>query len=180
MTLGTHITVAAAAASPFLVGPLATSPIAPIGAFVCAVASHFLADMIPHWDWPLTSIQKHPEHPLDANITSRGAVANDVAIAIMDMSIGVIGVAVAVAIGGGSLPLVILLAACFGAVLPDALQLLYFAFKTKSLLKLQQFHQYVHSKVILPESEMLRGMLLQSPVFLIPLGVLATIISFSS
>jgi len=180
MTLGTHITVGAAAALPFLVGPLAGSPIAPIGAFVCAVVSHFLADMIPHWDWPLTSIEQHPEHPLDAKITSRGAVANDVAIAIMDMSVGVMGVAIAVAIGGGALPLVILLAACCGAVIPDAFQLLYFAFKTPSLRKLQQFHQYVHAKTIFPESQIMRGIVLQSPVFLIPLGVLATVVSFSS
>ncbi len=175
MTLGTHITVGVAAASPFLVGPLSSSPIAPLGAFALAVASHYAVDMIPHWDWPIQSIENKTPNFLDGRVRSRGAVANDLAIAVIDMSIGVLAVAFAVAIAGISLPLGILCAAIIASVLPDALQLVYFLYKKEPMITHQAFHSRVHTKVRIPSNEVMRGVLLQSPVFLLPLvGIVLT------
>lgn len=177
MTLGTHITVGVAAASPFLVGPLSASAMAPVGAFACAMASHYLVDMIPHWDWPIQSIQKSSDHPLDGSVHSRGAVANDVAVAIMDMSLGALAVAVAVGAVGAVIPLGILLAAYLGGVLPDALQLVYFAYKKEPLLTLQKFHSWTHAKARIPSERVARGIMLQSPVFVLPLFVLVIVLA---
>ena len=173
MTLGTHITAGVAAASPFLVGPLAGSSGAPVGAFVFAVASHYLIDMIPHWDWPIQSIENTTANFRDGHIRSRGAVASDLAISVIDMSIGALAVALAIALAGVSLPLGILCAAMVGGVLPDALQLVYFMYKKEPMILLQAFHSRVHSKTRFPSDEVLRGILLQSPVFLLPLVVIA-------
>lgn len=175
MTLGTHITAGVAAASPFLVGPLAQYPLAPVGAFVLAVTSHYLIDMIPHWDWPLQSIENRTEDYRDGRVSNRGAVLNDVSIAVWDMSIGALGVAFAAALAGASFPLVILLAAMIGGVLPDALQLVYYMYKKQPMASLQEFHAFVHTKTRIPSDQMLRGVLLQSPVFLLPLAVIVIV-----
>jgi len=60
MTLTTHALIGAAAAS--------LLPGAPAEAFAAGIASHFLIDAIPHWDYSLRSAVPYPDEALEVDL----------------------------------------------------------------------------------------------------------------
>lgn len=146
----------------------------PAAAFAVGLASHYVVDAIPHWDWPLKSLEKKPEegHFASSVNFSFGAISIDMLRLAMDTSMGIIALAAVYMIAGGSWSLVALVAAAFGGVLPDGLQFLFFASRSRALAYHQHFHDLIHTEIKIPHTQYVRGVLLQAPVFLIPLGVL--------
>lgn len=61
MILTSHAIVGVAAASVF--------PSHPILAFSVAIASHYIVDAIPHWEYDLLSSKKDRDNPLNNDIT---------------------------------------------------------------------------------------------------------------
>ena len=168
MTFGTHMVVAAAVALPVLHNPAA--------AFAVGLASHYVVDAIPHWDWPLKSLEKKPEEGHFASTVnfSFGAISIDLLRIAIDTSMGLVALGVVYLIAGHAWSLIALAAAAFGGILPDGLQFLFFATRARSrvLEYHQRFHDAIHTDNKIPHTEYVRGVLLQAPVFLIPLAVL--------
>lgn len=148
MVLSTHAVVGGA------LGRLL--PGGPIIALVAGFASHFLLDLIPHWDYELSSVVKTPkDSPLgsDSQGESFGVVGSqivpgrlfwhDVAKVLLDLALGALVVwlffsdpqAVLISVWWGA----------FGAVLPDGLQFVYLKWQPRVLRPLQRFHRFVHS-----------------------------------
>jgi len=148
MVLSTHAVVGGA------LGRLL--PGGPVVALLAGFVSHVLLDLIPHWDYQLDSViktSKDSPSGSDSQGESLGIEGNrvlsgrlfwrDVAKVLLDLALGALVVwfffsdpqAVLTSVWWGA----------FGAVLPDGLQFLYLKFKPRVLLRLQHFHQFVHS-----------------------------------
>ncbi len=133
MTLATHILVAGALVKP-LAGSIPTSLI-----FATALASHYLADAIPHYDYKLLSKDRdnleHPKLKKDWRL-----IIIDLSRIFLDMTIG----ATLLYFLFPSLPIFWVVA---GAILPDALQPLFWLYKKFPIKHTQAFHDFMHSKL---------------------------------
>lgn len=125
-------------------GPLAK--IDPTLGFLVALASHYLSDAIPHWDYPLKSID-------DGQNADKKTWSHNPKSLLVDFSRtavdGLIGITISLVIlwpttfyDFFSLFLIIL-----GSILPDFLQGLYFIKHTRFLKPLQRLHDSVHTKI---------------------------------
>ena len=135
--------------------------------FVAAVASHYLSDAIPHWDYPIKSVdgdqdadQKTWSHNPKSLLVDMSRIAAD----------GFIGAAISFFILWPttfydflSLFLIIL-----GSTLPDFLQGLYFIKHTRFLKPLQRIHDSIHTKIKLGQYPLI-GVPLQLIIFLLAL-----------
>ncbi|MBU6141502.1 hypothetical protein KGO95_00080 [Patescibacteria group bacterium] len=139
MILATHAIIGGAIGKFF--------PNDPILAFTLGFASHFVADAIPHWHYPLFS----------AKIDRNDPMKNDMLINkwfIVDLfNIGVdclLGIIVAVVFlhpqAAIDSSLISILAGALGAVVPDALQFVFWKLPDRVLRALQRFHLWIHSK----------------------------------
>lgn len=142
MILATHAIVGA--------GIAAAVPSQPALGFGLAFASHFLLDMIPHWDYALKS--RHEDHrdlSKDDMLINRDFV-RDLAKIGMDFAIGIIlagfffGIYTLRLSPQGDPGSVWLLGALAG-MLPDFLQFAYFKIRREPLTSLQRFHQWIHT-----------------------------------
>lgn len=142
MTLTTHILIATAVAKPFFNAH-------PALVFTAAVASHYLADAIPHWDWHLSSVEedfsdKH-DHKL---ILSKGVNIRDLAKVSLDI---VIGITIAFLILRPELnikELTPLALSVLGGILPDMLQPIFWIWKKNNpFVFVKKFHSFMHSKI---------------------------------
>src|SRR3989344_3457833 len=134
MTLTTHAIIGGA------LGAIAF-PHNPGVAFAAGFASHFVMDMIPHWDYHLPSEDKYPDEPLRNDMVFRREHILDYLKIALDGAVGII------------LPILLFgpfsLAVLFGAVggiVPDALQLAYWKIPTEPLTSLQRLHIWFHAK----------------------------------
>jgi hypothetical protein len=135
MVLSTHAVVGGA------LGRLL--PGGPIIALAAGFVSHFLLDLIPHWDYQLDSVVKNGSAFGESRVLPGRLFWLDVAKVLLDLALGALVVwlffsdpqAVLISVWWGA----------FGGVLPDGLQFLYLKFKPRVLLGLQHFHQFVHS-----------------------------------
>jgi hypothetical protein len=159
MTLTTHAVVGAAVAS--------LLPAHPVLGVSLAFCSHFFADSIPHWDYPISSHSVNPSFGEKMRIDK---------LFFLDMSrIGfdaLLGLVLALFFFS---PLASFWLIFFGAVagmLPDPLQFAYAHFKHEPLVSLQRFHLWMHSKNHL-ENKQLLGVVTQL-LFLIGIIVLRT------
>lgn len=138
MTLTTHIVIAAAAAKPLV-------SINPLLAFIAAVASHYLSDAIPHWDYSLSAApSKEEETKLWARNPS--LLFHDLWRVGLDLMVGTAIGALAFTPRSleDAIPLTI---AITGGILPDILQGVYFTGKASFLKPLHTFHDRIHSKI---------------------------------
>lgn len=137
MILSTHAVVGAAAAS--------LIPDHPALGFSIGFASHFLLDVIPHWDYKLYSMVKNPENPMQADMRFNRKFLIDIAKISFD---GLLGILSAVLLFGMSGPVFFLAALCgaAGGVAPDALQFAYFKWPHEPLSSIQRFHIRIHAK----------------------------------
>lgn len=139
MTLGTHIVIGAAATK--ILG--ATHPI--LG-FLIGLASHYLSDMIPHWDYKLSSLSGGKTAPERTWISKR-LFLFDLGKIAFDFFVGAI--VAAIFWPDSFTQSYILLASIFtGSTLPDFLQGIYYTHKfDKFLDRHQKFHDSMHTKI---------------------------------
>ena len=115
----------------------------PIIGFLIAFGSHFVLDAIPHWDYPILSLQRDSGSELDNKMEKGRNFYLDILRTGADFAFGI---AVALYIlGNWNFPLPVL-AGAIGGVLPDALQLAYWKIRTEPLISLQRFHIFIHAR----------------------------------
>ncbi len=137
MTLSTHAVVGAAI--------VCIIPEHPILGFSLAFASHFLLDAIPHWDYKLKSMVEDHDNRLNNDMIINKDFFIDLARIFIDALLGLVLVTIFFIMNGPHLfwlPIV----GVVGALLPDALQFIYFKWKHQPLVGLQRFHLWIHSQ----------------------------------
>ncbi len=132
MILSTHAVVGAAIAT--------LLPRDPVLVFAAGLASHFVIDAIPHWDYPLRGISlgRSRTGPLKLN----RALFRDVSLIALDACAGL---GLAVLLFGHSAPLWVVGLAASAAMLPDPLQVLHRIYPHAPLKTLQRFHEWMHT-----------------------------------
>jgi hypothetical protein len=144
----------------------------PVLAFCAAFASHFALDAIPHWDYPVRSLERsgqtgEPIRKLDS------VLLGDIARTGLDFVVGA-ALSFFLATPDGVSAIIIVGLGVVGGVLPDFLQLVYYILKAGPILQLQKFHQWVHAA-----DRRLKTMpALGVPVQIVIAGVLAWLIVF--
>lgn len=116
----------------------------PAVGLAAGVASHFLLDMIPHYDYELAS-KREPDRDGVKHKTmvfGRSFLIDCVKMSL-DLSLGVAVVFVISLYAPGHT--LVLLSGLVGGVLPDALQFCYFQ-APKVFGWLQMFHEWIHSR----------------------------------
>lgn len=139
MTLGTHAAVGAVVA-----GLVPTNPVLGFG---LAFASHFVLDMIPHWDYKLGSASRDEANVLNDDIVVGKAFIYDLAKIGTDFALGLFGALIILASFYNWTVWTWVLVGAIGGALPDVLQFVYFKWRHEPLVSLQRFHQLVHTKV---------------------------------
>src|ERR1035437_7872513 len=118
MTLTSHAVVGAAIAS--------AVPTHPVLAFSLGFFSHFLLDAIPHWDYHLSSMSENKENPLDSDMKIGKSFLFDLCKIGADFLLGFVLVFLFFGMSKNFSYDLTLFFGALGAVLPDALQFLYF------------------------------------------------------
>ncbi len=151
MTLTTHAVTGAAFA--------VLVPTHPVGAFALGFASHFLLDAIPHWDYPLASVEEDKENVLNNDIKLNRDFLHDLvkigADAVLGLALALLAFAFFLHI-----PFLAVLCGAIGAMTPDALQFVYMKWRHEPLITLQRFHMWIQSGKNLQNKPVL-GMLSQ-------------------
>jgi hypothetical protein len=138
MTLTTHAIVGAALAS--------AVPTHPVVAFSVGFCSHFLLDAIPHWDYHLDSMSEDKKNPMATDMKIGKSFFFDLCKIGADFLLGfVLAFLFFGSLGDFSLNTALFFGA-IGAVLPDALQFLYFKWRHQPLTALQKFHLSIHAE----------------------------------
>lgn len=109
-----------------------------------ALASHFVTDAIPHWHYPLRSLERRPGNPLAERLHFGRDFWRDLLTIGSECAAGVI---LGGWLGYQASPDLVWLAgggAVFG-VLPDFMQLLYHLYPHGLLHRIQKFHKWVHA-----------------------------------
>jgi hypothetical protein len=133
MILSTHAVVGAAIAS--------LMPSHPALAFVSGIASHFVIDAIPHWDYPLRKILK-PSTTARA-LTLNWRLFGGLGLIALDACVGM---AVALWLYASPTATTAVLLGALGAILPDPLRLAHKLWPREPLRTLQRFHARIHTK----------------------------------
>lgn len=138
MTLTTHSIIAAAVTKPL-------AAMNPALAFVVALVTHYLSDAIPHWDYPLKSIENPEDKETRTWGSSRNAIIRDVSSMAFDGILGAV-IVIVVTRPTGAHEWTWVIAAIIGGCLPDFLQGLYM-FKLKFLRPHQWLHDMFHTHI---------------------------------
>ncbi len=133
LILSTHAVVGAAIAS--------LIPNHPLAAFVAGVASHFVIDAFPHWDYRLRSMFRGADKGVALAIDS--GLAIDLALIGLDAFLGIV---LAVWLFSTPATIVTILLGALGGMLPDPLQFAHRLYPHEPLRSLQRFHSWIHSK----------------------------------
>lgn len=138
MILATHAVIGASTALIFRQNPIIGLTLAFVG--------HFIFDIIPHWHYPLKSLENNSDSPLNYRMVFDRRFLKDLRIIGIDFALGILlSLFFAQAIFNQYLWL-----AFFGAVagvLPDFLQLVYYLFpRWLPIRYLQIFHEWIHAK----------------------------------
>jgi len=112
---------------------------------IAGFVSHFILDMIPHFDYKLRSTRIEPDKTLDGDIVIDKTFLADLVIMGIDFAIG-FSLSWLFFVFTGVVPASVALAGAMGGVLPDALQFVYYKFGRHYLRPLQSFHMKAHSK----------------------------------
>lgn len=140
MTLTTHSIIAAAVTRPI-------AAVHPALLFFAALASHYLSDAIPHWDYPLGAVED-TENP-DKRHWSRDwrLLSGDIARFAIDGFLGA-GIVLLLLRPASSDDWLRALAIIIGGSLPDFLQGVYM-FGLRILKPHQRMHDFFHTKILL-------------------------------
>lgn len=138
MTLATHIVIATAVAKPI-------ASVSPILGFFVALASHYLSDAIPHWDYRLYSLaDKDSAENRKFNFSK--VFLKDLARIALDFFAG-LAIVLFLYWPTTTKELVEILLLAAGGTLPDFLQGVYYTRRAEFLLPLQRFHDFMHTKI---------------------------------
>lgn len=138
MILATHAIAGVALA--------AAIPNQPLLAFTTGIASHFLLDAIPHWDYELRSSRKDKNNPLNDDIVMGRDFWSDLIKLGGDTMIGlVLAWFFFHQFFINQLGLLTFASGVAGGLLPDALQFAYFKLRSPWLTVLQRFHNFIHA-----------------------------------
>lgn len=140
MILVTHGIIGVAASRIFTANP--------IWAFGIGFISHFLFDMIPHWEYPIRSAQRDLHNPKTIQDMPLGRnFFLDVSRFGFDALAGVI-LPILIFDAGLENPWPLVWGAV-GGILPDPLQFAYFKIRRWPLTWLQKFHVWIHANISL-------------------------------
>lgn len=138
MVLATHAVAGVAVARLF--------PDNPALGLGLAIVSHFVLDTIPHWDYPLSSL----ELPTDGNRLNQyfrlaPAFVADLLKTGVDALLGAL-IAFSVFFPHSAMDFWLLILGLTGGVLPDFLQFVFFKYRPRWLRPLQRFHIWIHAR----------------------------------
>ena len=158
MTLATHIVIARAVGKKLAIAN-------PLAGFLVGWASHYLADLIPHWDYRLASLTYRDPETKKEKMRARGALGDYLKVGL-DAFLG-FAVAVAFSYPQNWSEWLTLGAIAFGAVFPDFLQFLYYITGNWKILKyFQSFQEFMHTKIKLGRKPLI-GIAFQAIIFLL-------------
>jgi hypothetical protein len=137
MILLTHAVVGAAVARLF--------PHHPWLGFFAAIASHFVLDAVPHWQYRVRSITRDKKF-IDKKVIVGKRLGIDMSIVTLDFACGLLLSLYFLGNGSPLAPKLPLILGAVGGCVPDGLQFLYFLVRREPLLTLQKFHAWVETK----------------------------------
>ena len=142
MTLTTHILIATAVSKPFFAAN-------PALVLTTAVASHYLADAIPHWDWHLSSVEEDLSDKHDHKLTlEKGVNIRDLIKISLDIAIGSFIAFLILRPELNIKELTPLALSVLGGILPDMLQPVFWLWKNNNpFILIKHFHSFMHSKI---------------------------------
>jgi len=162
MILASHIIAVSAIVAPLALKPLTIFNLAAI--FFISVASHYLLDLIPHWDYKL-SLWDFKEKGEKAILSKKNIIRDSVKIFI-DFALGIIVgfwiIGLPVGFEGFFMIGLIIFASC----LPDILQVSYIFWKKFPLIQLQKLHSIFHAKLKL-NNQPVKGIAIQAIVLIL-------------
>jgi len=116
----------------------------PVIAFFAGFASHFILDMLPHWDYKLRSAELDELNPLNNDIIVGRKFIFDLLVMGIDVSLGFFFAGLFF-VGRGPVSTLAIVSGAVGGVLPDALQFVYMKFRIEPFTKIQRLHLFMHS-----------------------------------
>jgi hypothetical protein len=139
MTLTTHIIIAGAVTKQI---PGAH----PVFIFLLALASHYLSDAIPHWDYKLNSFDKNESSDTRKWNMGSAEFFQDIAKIAFDFALGSI-VFFLLARPHTAPEFLHMFLTIAGSTLPDFLLGIYYTRRAEWLKPFQQFHGLMHTKI---------------------------------
>jgi hypothetical protein len=141
MTLATHIVIAGAITKPMI------GKVHPALAFAVALATHYLSDAIPHYDYHIGTAKQKTAAVLkiELNPTPRN-IAHDLIKIGFDATVGFVVLlffARPEFSFAGIFPYALV---ALAAILPDALQSVYWFWRKSPIKEMKIFHDYWHAK----------------------------------
>lgn len=140
MILSVHIIAAAVATKPVFQNPGLV--------FLVALGTHFILDIIPHWDYKLRSIKKDENDSIlkGSILPSKKLFRNDLIKIGLDTLIGTLLVLLVIKFSLNWRSFLLLAGLVVGATLPDFLAGVNLFWKKFPTLELTKFHYFIHSK----------------------------------
>ena len=131
-----------------IIGSALTHRVAQVpAAFFAGLLSHYLADAIPHWHYPVPTIKKAVQAPYgERTLTIRTAPYREIVRVAIDV---VIGLSLSLFLFSGSLEIII--AGVLGAILPDLMVGLSRFWPNPVLIAHERFHKWIHSTLMLDD-----------------------------
>lgn len=142
MILSSHIIVASAVTAPLLARPLNFANAFFI--FFISFASHFLIDMIPHWDYKMFLFPRE-----DGEISffyKKYFLLKDLLKNFLDGAMGLFGAILIIGFPADFMDFLAFGLIVFGSVLPDALEASFIIKKWRFLEPLHKFHNAIHGR----------------------------------
>ncbi|PIQ67149.1 MAG: hypothetical protein CO184_00695 [Candidatus Zambryskibacteria bacterium CG_4_9_14_3_um_filter_40_16] len=135
----------------------------PIGAFAVGLASHYILDAIPHWEYSLSSCKESTTgDALDGNIVLGRDFIFDSFKFLPDLFLGLFlalhffstfDFSTTQGLWRGLSDPVLWGVA--GSILPDGLQFLYYKIKKEPLTSIQKLHNFMHSSIKIDDKQFL-------------------------
>lgn len=167
MILGTHIIVAAAVSKPVWSQPILV--------FLFSLVSHYLMDMIPHWEYNLSSVDFPKGRPLESRLRMDfKAIIWDLFKIAIDILAGTIVLFYVLNIQFDFNSLAMLFLLILGAILPDSLWVFYWFFPKSPLVYLQKFHVNLHPNLSLRDRPLV-GIASQSLIVIFAIVIITLI-----
>jgi hypothetical protein len=139
MVLSTHAVAGAAAAYLLTRNPAAAAAV--------GILSHLLLDMVPHWHYPLRSLEKDPRDPMRDRLVFGWNFLLDLIVIGGECLLGFMLAFLAARRGSGA----VVFWGAVGGVFPDFLQLVYHKLPFFPFREIQRFHKWVHARTRLDD-----------------------------
>lgn len=147
MILSSHIITATAVAIPLTVAPI--TPASAVAIFLVAFCSHYILDLIPHWDYKLVSIKTCHGGEKNGYI-EKTKIQTDLIKITFDVLLGVLVSFILISLSSlSSVDKLIALSVIIPAsILPDLIEVINIFFKKQPVALLHKIHLFFHRKNI--------------------------------